>query len=116
EVLDQHGGFDVVIANPPYLGEKGNKDTFRLIAASPWGSRYYKRKMDLFYFFFHLAMDLAKNNGSVCFITTSYWITADGALKLRSDIKDRGALLQLLNLGELKLFASAQGQHNMITH
>lgn len=110
------GGFDVVIANPPYLGEKGNKETFRLIAASPWGSRYYKRKMDLFYFFFHLALDLAKKSGSVCFITTSYWITADGALKLRSDVKDHATVLQLLNFGELKLFATAQGQHNMITH
>ncbi len=115
EVLDQNSGFDVVIANPPYLGEKGNKETFRLIAASPWGSRYYKRKMDLFYFFFHLALDLAKKNGSVCFITTSYWITADGALKLRSDVKDRATILQLLHFGELKLFATAQGQSNMIT-
>ncbi|MCX6873299.1 MAG: Eco57I restriction-modification methylase domain-containing protein [Verrucomicrobia bacterium] len=116
EVLDQGGGFDVVIANPPYLGEKGNEDTFRLVAASPWGSRYYKRKMDLFYFFFHLALDIAKKDGSVCFITTSYWITADGALKLRSDLKERATLLQLLHFGELRLFDTAQGQSNMITH
>jgi type II restriction/modification system DNA methylase subunit YeeA len=94
EVLDRRRGFDVVIANPPYLGEKGHKETFRQIAASPWGARYYKRKMDLFYFFFHLALDLARDNGSVCFITTSYWITADGALKLRLDLKGRATLLE----------------------
>lgn len=115
EVLNRRGGFDVVIANPPYLGEKGHKETFRQIAASPWGARYYMRKMDLFYFLFHLALDLAKPDGTVCFITTSYWITADGALKLRFDLKQRAVLLRLLNLGELKLFESAQGQHNMIT-
>jgi adenine-specific DNA-methyltransferase len=71
--------------------------------------------MDLFYFFFHLALDLARINGYVCFITTSYWITADGALKLRRDLMDRATVLRLLNFGELKLFEAAQGQHNMIT-
>lgn len=114
EVFHSKQGFDVVIANPPYLGEKGNKETFRLIAASPLGARFYKRKMDLIYFFFHLALDLVKKNGSMCFITTSYWITADGAIKLRTDLKGRATILQLLNFGELRLFATAQGQHNMI--
>jgi hypothetical protein len=116
EVFDKNGGFDVIIANPPYLGERGNKETFRLIATGLWGARFYKRKMDLFYFFFHLALDIGKGFSSLCFISTNYWITADGAIKLRLDLKDRATLLQLLSFGELKLFSSAQGQHNMITH
>ncbi|HPA27471.1 MAG TPA: Eco57I restriction-modification methylase domain-containing protein [Acidobacteriota bacterium] len=116
EVFKEKGGFDVVIGNPPYVGEKGNKEMFRMISSSPWGTRYYKRKMDLFYFFFHLALDLLKNQGSAIFITTSYWITADGAIQLRTDLRKRATLLQLLNFGELKLFENAQGQHNMITH
>ncbi len=115
EVFHTKGGFDVVIANPPYLGESGNKDTFRLIASSPLGRRFYTRKMDLIYFFFHLALDLATKNGSMCFITTNYWITADGAVKLRTDLKERASILQLLSFGELRLFSTAQGQHNMIT-
>ena len=115
EVLDRRGGFDVVIANPPYLGEKGNKEIFRLVAVSPLGKRFYKRKMDLFYFFFHLALDITNEVGCACLISTNYWITADGALRLRLDLKTRTTLLQLLSFGELKLFAAAQGQHNMIT-
>lgn len=115
EVFHHNTGFDVVIVNPPYLGERGNKDIFRMIARSSLGKRFYKRKMDIFYFFFHLALDLAIQKASIGFITTNYWITADGAETLRSDFKKRATMLQLLSFGELKLFSEAKGQHDMIT-
>ena len=108
-------GFDVIIGNPPYLGEKGNKETFRIIAQNTWGQKYYQRKMDLFYFFFHRALDLCKPNSILCFITTNYYITADGALTLRNDLNQRTTILRLNNFGDLHLFPSAQGQHNIIT-
>jgi adenine-specific DNA-methyltransferase len=34
EIFQAKGGFDVVIANPPYVGEKGHKEIFRPIADS----------------------------------------------------------------------------------
>jgi hypothetical protein len=64
EIFQRNGGFDVVIANPPYLGEKGHKDVFRQLAVSRLGKRFYTGKMDLFYFFFHLALDLTSPNYS----------------------------------------------------
>lgn len=51
----------------------------------------------------------------MAYITTNYYITATGAVKLRKDIHDRSSILKLLNFGELKIFESALGQHNMIT-
>lgn len=107
--------FDIVIGNPPYVGEKGNKETFRPIAESPIGKRFYQGKMDLFYFFFHIALDYLNEGGVMAYITTNYYITATGAGKLRKDIRDRASILKLLNFGELKIFESALGQHNMIT-
>lgn len=108
-------GFDVVIANPPYVGEKGNKEEFRKISSTDWGNNFYKSKMDLFYFFFHKAIDLARENGSISFITTNYYITADGAIKLRKDFKSRSSIKRLINFNEFKIFDSAMGQHNMVT-
>ncbi len=108
-------GFDIVIANPPYLGEKGNKETFRAIAQNTWGKKYYQRKMDLFYFFIHRAMDMCKPGSVICFITTNYYITADGALTLRNDLNQRTTIVRLNNFGEVHLFPSALGQHNIIT-
>ena len=111
----QATGFDVVVGNPPYLGEKGNKEVFRSISQSPWGSIYYRRKMDLFYFFFHLALDLIKEKAQFSFITTNYYLTADGAAFLRSVLHEQATIIQLANFQGLRIFPSASGQHNIIS-
>ncbi|MCF7886387.1 MAG: Eco57I restriction-modification methylase domain-containing protein [Candidatus Marinimicrobia bacterium] len=108
-------GFDIVIANPPYIGESGHKDLFRELRKNKWINSYYKGKMDIFYLFFHRSLDLVKNGGIVAFITTNYYITASGAFKLRKDFYNRTSILNLINFNELKIFPSALGQHNMIT-
>ena len=115
KVFKEKGGFDVVIGNPPYVGEKGNKELFRPIAATQFGHKYYCGKMDLFYFFFHKAIDLGNKNAEISFITTNYYTTAYGGKLLRKDFKERTQIRQLINLFELKVFESALGQHNMIT-
>jgi hypothetical protein len=114
EVFHEKYGFDVVIANPPYVGEKGHKEIFREIKKSILNP-FYLRKMDLFYFFLHLALNISKNNSQIAFITTNYYPTADGAKKLRQDFKERATIKHLINFNELKIFESALGQHNMIT-
>ncbi len=107
-------GFDIVITNPPYLGEKGHKEIFRQIKQGTL-KEYYQGKMDLFYFFFHLSIDLGNTNSQIAFITTNYYPTATGASKLRQDFKKRTIIRKLVNFNELKIFESAQGQHNMLT-
>ena len=113
EVFKQ-GGFDIIIANPPYVGEKGHKDIFEPIKKCSL-KEFYLGKMDLFYFFFHLALNLLKVKGQCAFITTNYYITALGAKYLRQDFKNRAILKELINFNELKIFESALGQHNLIT-
>ena len=115
KVFKENGGFDIVIGNPPYVGEKGHKEMFQEIAATSFGEKFYYGKVDLFYFFFHKGLDLARNNGQVALITTNYFITALGARKLRADFIDRSSIKKLINFNELKIFQSALGQHNMIT-
>ena len=107
--------FDIVIGNPPYLGEQGNKEKFREVANSPLGRKFYQGKIDFFYFFFHVSLDYLKPSGVLAFITTNYFITATAASLLREDIKSRASILSMLNLGMLKVFDSAKGQHNMIS-
>jgi adenine-specific DNA-methyltransferase len=113
EVFDD-GGFDIVIANPPYVGVKGNSETFNLIKSGKYG-QFSKGRAELFYFFFHLAIEVLKNNGVSCFITTNYFPTASDASLLRKDLKNNTTLLQFLNFNELRIFSTAPGQHNAIT-
>ena len=53
EVFQRKGGFDIVVANPPYVGEKGNEFIFQEVARTEFGKKFYTRWMDYFYFFFH---------------------------------------------------------------
>ncbi|MBD3750499.1 MAG: Eco57I restriction-modification methylase domain-containing protein [Sphingobacteriales bacterium] len=112
-VMDK-AGFDIVIANPPYLGEKGYKEKFREIKLG-FLKDFYQSKMDIFYFFFHLGINFVKKDGVITFITTNYFPTADGAVKLRKSFKESVDVAQLINLNEFKVFDSALGQHNLIT-
>lgn len=112
---DDKNGFDIVIGNPPYIGEKGHKEIFQPVKSDIHLAQYYLGKMDYFYFFFHLAFNMLSPSGVATFITTNYYPTALGARKLRTDIKDRMNIRTLFNLGELRLFENAPGQHNMIS-
>lgn len=116
EVFKKKGGFDVIMANPPYVGHKGGqKKFFQEMKKASLGKRFNNERMDLFYYFFHLALDIAGHKGEIAFITTNYYITADSAIKLRTDFKIRANIRKLVNFNELKIFDSAQGQHNMLT-
>jgi len=114
-MFDITDGFDVVIGNPPYIGEKGNKNIFKTVKQTAFGTKHHLGRMDYFYFFYHKSLDLTKRiNGIITFITTNYFITAHGGLKLRHDLKERCNILSIVNFNELKIFESAAGQHNMI--
>ncbi len=109
------GGFDIVIANPPYIGEKGHKELFLPVKLDAHLGKYYLGKMDYFYFFFHLGINYLHNKGICTLISTNYYPTALGARKLRRDFAERTNILQLINFNEYKIFESALGQHNLIT-
>ena len=115
DVFDK-GGFDIVIGNPPYVGEKGNELIFQKVLNSKLGHRFYTRWMDYFYFFFHIGIDFLKEKGSLIYITTNYYFTSTGGDKLRLDLKSRTTVKSLVNFNVLTIFESATGQHNVITH
>ena len=108
-------GFDVVIGNPPYIGERRNEKIFHDVARTEFGKNFYTRWMDYFYFFFHKGIDLGKSKCIIAFITTNYFFTATGANKLRKDLHERTTIRNIINFNELKIFESSQGQHNAIT-
>ncbi len=83
------GGFDMVIGNPPYIGERGHTALFAPLKNHKAWAKFYQGKMDYSYFFVHQAINLLSQDGVITQIMTSYFTTADNAAKLRSDIKAR---------------------------
>lgn len=106
--------FDIIAGNPPYIGEKGNKQLFDSVKKSEFGNRYYEKGMDYFYYFIEKSIDLAGRGGIICFVTTSYWTMADCAAKLRDKISSTCRFRLVIDFNDFKLFSKATGQHNMI--
>lgn len=102
--------FDMILGNPPYVGEKGNKALFDNYKHLPG----YEARMDLFYFFIYKGYDYLKSDGVLMYITTNYFITADGASKLRKFMKEKLSFIRVINLDECKMFSEAKGMHNLI--
>jgi len=100
EIFHEKGGFDVLIANPPYVGQKGNKNLFSALSKD----LNFEKKMDYWYFFLHKAHELNKNNGITTFITPNYWVTANGAKKLREKIINGYYFIEQINFNENNIF------------
>ncbi|MFW9900651.1 MAG: Eco57I restriction-modification methylase domain-containing protein [Candidatus Thorarchaeota archaeon] len=110
--------FDIIIGNPPYLGQNYNAKTFQeYVKMFPICQKYFAGNMDLFYFFIHLGIEKLNPGGFITFITTNYWITKSkntGIKLLKPHVLGECFLLQYIDLSHLKLFESAKGQQNCI--
>ncbi|MCK4402883.1 MAG: N-6 DNA methylase [Dehalococcoidia bacterium] len=109
------GKFSYCCANPPYVGEKGNKELFRVtLERFPYWREFYQGKMDYLYFFIILGLSKLEEGGKLGFITTAYWPTADGASKLRKYILEDAKICEIIFFEDVKIFEYARGQHNMV--
>ncbi|UCD01601.1 MAG: N-6 DNA methylase [Promethearchaeota archaeon] len=110
--------FDLIIGNPPYLGQNYNAKIFQeYVKKYPVCAKFFVGNMDLFYFFIHLGIEKLKPSGFLSFITTNYWITKSkktGIKLLKPHVLEECFLLQYIDLSHLKLFEGAKGQHNCI--
>lgn len=103
----EKGGFDIVIGNPPYLKEgRASKAIFEAVKDSP----YYHGKMDIWYMFACLGLDMLKPNGNLCFIATNNWVTSSGAKKLRQKINTDAQIVQLCDFKDYMIFKTASIQ------
>ena len=101
EVFQEKQGFDVVIANPPYVKEGINKLAFDGLRSSP----YYQGKMDLWYFFACKGIDISRPDaGVIAFIAQNNWVTSFGASKMRNKIIKDTQILNLIDFVDFKVF------------
>tara|TARA_R110001592_G_scaffold174368_2_gene413197 strand:+ start:42 stop:3122 length:3081 start_codon:yes stop_codon:yes gene_type:complete len=100
----KNGGFDVVIGNPPYIKEYTNRQAFDGLHDNPC----YQGKMDLWYFFGALALNIIKKDyGLIGYIAPNNWITNSGASKFRNIVLNKGKLTEFIDFGDFKVFDSA---------
>ena len=100
-------GFDLVIGNPPFIGEKGNKELFDRLKASRM-SAYCSSRMDYWYVFACLGMDVLKPGGVMHLVVPNKWMANAGAVPLRRKLLEECGALRLSDFGACRVFESAR--------
>lgn len=106
--------FDIILANPPYIGQKGHADIFNQLRQNSLWKNYVTPKNDLSYYFFYLALHLLKPGGLAGFIIPPYFSTAQGGKLLRHTLREQATFLRLINFEEKHLFKDAD-PHTLVS-
>jgi TaqI-like C-terminal specificity domain/Eco57I restriction-modification methylase len=104
EVFEQDG-FDVVVANPPYVRQENIKAPKPLLSRS-YGS-LYTSTADLYVYFYYRGFQLLRRRGMLIFISSNKWFRAAYGLKLRRLIPEVGTVRSITDFGELPVFEAA---------
>ena len=98
-------GYHVVVANPPYMGNKGLNEDLKKFAKD----YYPDSKSDLFAMFIERNLDLTLKKGLVAMITMQSWMFLSSFEKLSANILDNETILTMAHLGP-RAFDSIGGE------
>ena len=97
--------YQVVIANPPYMGSKGMNGTL-----AAWAKDNYPiSKSDLFATFIERNLDLTMQGGAIAMITMQSWMFLSSFEALRGRILNQHTILSMAHLGA-RAFDSIGGE------
>lgn len=102
EVFHQKSGFDIVIANPPYVRHESIKDQKpQLKTAFP---DFYCGTADLYTYFYRKGLDILKSGGHLCFIAPNKFMRAGYGEKTRRLLTAEALLKVIIDFGDLPIF------------
>ncbi len=97
------GGFDAVIANPPYIRQE------RLAATKPALHEFasFDGVADLYVYFVELAHRILRPEGRYCLITPNKWLTTAYGRPLRNYLAMQGSVEGIIDLSRAAVFGDA---------
>ncbi|MCB9521718.1 MAG: Eco57I restriction-modification methylase domain-containing protein [Myxococcales bacterium] len=100
---------DLVIANPPYLRETGNRQFFTALRQWAGGAHapLYRKDTDLHFYFWDIAQRWLAPGGVLAFLTPAYFLEAAAAAPLRAMLETTGELRAVWRAGRAQLFSDA---------
>ena len=101
----KEGGFDIVLANPPYVRHELLGDYKKVL--KPVYPEVYAGTADLYVYFYGRAHQLLKKDGVACFISSNKWLRAGYGENLRQHLLDKQAFRRVVDFGELPVFDTA---------
>ncbi len=99
------GGFDIQVANPPYV----RMELFKEIKSTLKKNfpEAHSDRSDLYCYFYARSLQLLKPGGMLAFISSNKWFKAGYGGKLRQYIADTCDIHSITDFGELPVFKSA---------
>ncbi len=98
----EKGGFDVVIANPPYVRQEKIKEYKPFLQKARY--KVFNSTSDLYTYFYEKAYDILKEKGHLCFISSNKWMRARYGEKLREFFKGNTKVINLIDFGGYPVF------------
>ena len=102
---DTPGGFDIVVANPPYVRQELIKDLKPTLKATY--PTVYNGTADLYCYFYARAVQLLKPGGTLAFISPNKWFRAGYGANLKKFIAEQCQVRSITDFGDLPVFQSA---------
>jgi len=97
-------GFDIVIANPPYIRQERIKEQKPYLETQ--GYKVFSGTADLYVYFYERGYELLKDGGILTFISSNKWMRANYGEKLRKFLKENTLIKELIDFGGYRVFAA----------
>jgi len=104
DVFQKQGGFDVVIANPPYVGFQGHKEGKAYLInnfVSATG------RFDLYLPFIEQAVKLGREGAIGCYICPTNFMKRSHGAKLREYLVQEVSIVSVVDFGDFQIFQDA---------
>lgn len=101
----QSRGFDIVLANPPYVRMELIKPQKPVLRKR--FPHVHAERADLYVYFYARAHDLLRDGGTAAFISSNKWLRAGYGESLRQHLLDAQAFGVVMDFGELPVFEAA---------
>ena len=95
DVFEKKNGFDIVIANPPYVSTKGEHSTPKADL-----KKHYGFADDLYSHFFFRSFEILKPNGILSFITSDTFLTISTKTNVRKLLQSR-KMIELIKTADV---------------
>ena len=110
-VFSQNGGFDLVLANPPYVKHTDIKpDDFRTDLYDEYATNLpnpVEKKSDIYCYFYIRAMQLLRPGGLQIFICSNTWLDVGFGVPLQNYLLKKFRILKIMDSAVEKQFSSA---------
>lgn len=107
-----HGGFDIVIGNPPYIQlQKMGLDSNDL---EKGGFKTFSKTSDIYCLFYEQGINLLKANGVLTYITSNSWMKTKYGELLRKYFVENTDPICIINFEDSKIFQTATVETNIL--